>query len=263
MAFDRSRNALVMFGSVLGATDTWAWQGTGWQQLATTSNPPAMGGPQLHDDGTGITLFHASSREIWQLRGNAWTMADRLPQAPVYRNNTAFAYDHARNVLVGFGGDQGGLNVPPDQTMLYDRGWLPCAPATNPPLRHSAGLAWSDLNQQVLLFGGVYQGTIHRGDTWLWDGTDWQAQQPTQSPSPREGAVLAQDPLGGVMLFGGKDAIGRRSSCPDPRRANGRNTPTTRCAASSSPTVASAATKPTCPKLGLGTAARGRNTPPP
>lgn len=206
MALDRSRNALMMFGGASGASDTWAWQGTGWQQVATTSNPPAMIASQLHDDGTGVTLFDASSREIWQLRGNAWTMADRLPQAPVQRNNTAFAYDHARNVLVGFGGDQGGLIVPPDQTMLYDRGWLHCAPATNPPLRHSAGLAWSNLNQQVLLFGGVYQGTIHRGDTWLWDGTDWQAQQPTQSPSPREGAVLAQDPLGGVMLFGGRDA---------------------------------------------------------
>lgn len=206
IALDRSRNRLVMFGGVGGTTDTWAWSGSGWQQLATTSNPPAVLTPQLHDDGTGVTLFDPTSREIWQLRGNAWTLADRLATAPVYRNNTAFAYDHARHVVVGFGGDQGGLTVPADQTMLYDRGWLRCAPATNPPLRHSAHLAWSDLNQQVLLFGGVYQGTIHRGDTWLWSGSDWIAQQPTQSPTPREGAVMAQDPLGGVMLFGGKDA---------------------------------------------------------
>lgn len=206
MALDRSRNHLVLHGGINAANDTWTWDGSSWQQLQTSNAPPAVGQPQLHDDGIGVTLFAPPSGEIWQLRGNHWSLAGRVPRAPAERSNTAFAYDHARRVVVGFGGDQGGLYVPADQTMLYDRGWLSCAPATHPPLRHSAHLAWSELNQQVLLFGGVYQGTIHRGDTWLWSGSDWIAPQPTQSPAPREGAVMAQDPLGGVMLFGGKDA---------------------------------------------------------
>lgn len=202
LALDASRQQLVLYGGSPTNTDTWTWNGTAWSQIPTTSDPGPVTDGQMHDDGVGVTMFVPATGRIWQLRGSAWTLARSAPRLPSYRTNTAFAYDQVRDVLVGFGGDNGGLNVPPDQTMLFDRGWLDCDPATNPPLRHSAHLAWSDLNQQVLLFGGVYQGTIHRGDTWLWDGTDWQQQQPSQSPSPRQGAVMARDPLGGVMLFG-------------------------------------------------------------
>lgn len=206
LAFDRSRNGLVMYGGSNTSTDTWLWNGSGWSLVPTVGNPGVVIAPQLHDDGHGVTLFDPTTGNIWQLRSNTWHLVETLAPGPVTRSNTAFAYDFARHVVVGFGGDQGGLNVPPAQTMLFDRRWLACTPATNPPLRHSAHLAWSDADQEVLLFGGTYQGTIHRGDTWSWNGSDWTVRSPSQGPAAREGAVFAPDPLGGVMLFGGKDA---------------------------------------------------------
>lgn len=206
MAFDRSLQRMVLFGGDAVATDTWAWDGSTWLQVPSSQTPDPALQCVLHDDGVGVTMVQPASGKIWQLRGGQWRFAAELPRTPVSRNNTAFAYDPVRGQIVGFGGDQGGINVPTDQTLLWDRGWLRCAPATNPPLRHSAQLAWSSANQQTLLFGGVFAGTAVRGDTWLWDGSDWHLQATATSPAPRYDAVMAPDPLGGVMLFGGRDA---------------------------------------------------------
>lgn len=206
LAFDRSLQRMVLFGGDAVATDTWAWDGSTWSQLASNQAPEPALQCMLHDDGVGVTMVQPASGKIWQLRGGQWGLVGALRRPPVQRNNVAFAYDHVRAQIVGFGGDQGGVPVPPDQTLLWDRGWQHCNPATNPPLRHSAGLAWSSSNQQVLLFGGVFAGTVARGDTWLWDGSDWHLQAIPVSPAPRYGAVMVPDPLGGVMLFGGRDA---------------------------------------------------------
>lgn len=207
LALDPSGPRLVLYGGTT-ANDTWVWNGTTWSQLATTNDPGPQTTPRLVADDTGVTMVafeDPTGLEIWQLRGTTWVRSGVLPAYPAWRTNAARAYDPVRGVIVGFGGDQFGLAVPPEQTTLFDRRWLHCNPATNPPLRHSAQLAWSPPDQKVLLFGGVYQGSILRGDTWLWNGTDWEPRQPAASPPARYGAAMTQDPLGGVMLFGGFD----------------------------------------------------------
>lgn len=205
MAFDAQRRRLVLYASSAVAASTWSWNGTAWVQEATVGDPDPQPGPRLVADGRGVTLAATSlaGTEISTLRGTTWTRTARIGGKPTARTNTAFAHDRMRNQIVGFGGDVGGLTVPPDLTMIFDRRWRWARSATIPPPRHSAHLAWSVVDQRVLLFGGVYQGTTLRNDTWTWSGTDWERRQPAQSPPARHSGVLAPDPSGGVMLFGG------------------------------------------------------------
>ncbi|MGH7968912.1 MAG: Kelch repeat-containing protein, partial [Limisphaerales bacterium] len=92
--------------------------------------------------------------------------------------------------------------------------WTHRTPATSPSARSLPAMA--QFGDKVLLFGGVSSSTGQLlGDTWLWDGTNWQ--QITQfgifggsaTPPPRSDAAMAYDPLrNAVVMFGGKGAHG-------------------------------------------------------
>jgi hypothetical protein len=58
-----------------------------------------------------------------------------------------------------------------------------------------------------VLFGGA-NATLISGETWTWDGTNWSNLSPATGPVPRDGAALAPDGTGALMLFGGEDANG-------------------------------------------------------
>lgn len=72
-----------------------------------------------------------------------------------------------------------------------------------PPPRANASLAYDNINQTVLLFGGV--GAAPQGDlndTWKWDGTGWNNLHPANAPEARNTASIASSP-NQVVLFGG------------------------------------------------------------
>ncbi|MGH7747276.1 MAG: hypothetical protein ACREQ5_21335, partial [Candidatus Dormibacteria bacterium] len=43
--------------------------------------------------------------------------------------------------------------------------------------------------------------------TWVYDGHAWTRLHPASAPSARSGAVLAPDPRGGLLLFGGTSFV--------------------------------------------------------
>ncbi len=87
--------------------------------------------------------------------------------------------------------------------------WNNVTPSSGGP----AGLANAAMtndaaNSGSLLFGGEDNtGTVQSG-TWVWDGTAWDQQSPTTSPTARINAALARTQSGttnGAILFGGFD----------------------------------------------------------
>jgi hypothetical protein len=81
--------------------------------------------------------------------------------------------------------------------------WLEQAPATSPPPRAHASIAYDA--GQLVLFGGLVNGAEALGDTWTWDGTNWTQQEPVSSPSARSDASMAYDPATHqLVLFGGE-----------------------------------------------------------
>ena len=81
--------------------------------------------------------------------------------------------------------------------------WTHQTPATSPPARSAATVAYDAATGQVVLFGGN-NGSAALGDTWTWDGTNWTQQSPAISPPARHLAAMAYDASAGqLVLFGG------------------------------------------------------------
>jgi hypothetical protein len=70
-------------------------------------------------------------------------------------------------------------------------------------------MAYDPATGSVLLFGGVAGGTDWLGDTWSWNGLDWNELSPAMAPSVRTGASMTYDSAtGNVLLFGGYNSTG-------------------------------------------------------
>ena len=82
-------------------------------------------------------------------------------------------------------------------------GWTQQSPATVPPARYGAAVAYDPATSQIVLFGGLGTGG-YMGDTWVWNGSTWTQQNPANSPAVRGDASMAYDAATGqIVLFGG------------------------------------------------------------
>lgn len=149
------------------------------------------------DDGT------ATRDDCWQLDDGAWV------QIPVTAGNFlaygACCEDPARfGAAVLFSGRRPDGTLSP-QTLRWNRGTMRfdvLSPATSPPARWVSAMAFDSNRGRAVLFGGGASWWF--GDTWEWDGTNWQQRFPAVSPPPRSHHAMAFDAARGrVVLFGG------------------------------------------------------------
>ncbi len=123
---------------------------------------------------------------------------------PRARAFESMAYDAATGTVVLFGGYGPRGALADDGTWTWDgTTWTQQHPATSPPARLDASMAYDAATGTMVLFGGYRYGVV-LGDTWTWDGTNWTKQHPATSPTARSGAAMAYDAATGtVVLFGG------------------------------------------------------------
>src|SRR5204862_106543 len=81
--------------------------------------------------------------------------------------------DTARRRVVVFGGYSNNGGVRNDTWEWDGTTWQQASPATSPPKREGAGMAYDAARKRVVLFGGRTGATLF-ADTWEWDGTTWQ-----------------------------------------------------------------------------------------
>jgi len=79
-------------------------------------------------------------------------------------------YDAAHGQILMFGGLGSGYL---SDTWVWDgTGWTQLSPASAPPARSDASLAFDVQHARVVLMGGTNaSGTLK--DTWYWDGSNW------------------------------------------------------------------------------------------
>lgn len=71
------------------------------------------------------------------------------------------------------------------------------------PGRHQHSMAFDEERKETVVFGGLSHGTP-LNDTWSWNGTTWQLETPTQSPTARYDHAMAYDSVRKqVVLYGG------------------------------------------------------------
>ncbi len=136
--------------------------------------------------------------------GATWTELSPSTSPPDLAD-ASMAYDPATGQLVLFGGHDDTLGVYPGETWTWDGStWTELSPATSPPARSDASMAYDPATGQLLLIGGYGPGVSHYADTWSWNGSTWTQLSPATSPPERYDASMAYDPgTGQLVLFGG------------------------------------------------------------
>ncbi len=179
MAYDSGTGQLVLFGGFNGSfsvNDTWTWNGTTWTQQAPATSPPPRDddAPMAYDSATGqLVLFGGYGRsgelnDTWTWNGTTWTQ-QAPATSPSARFYASMAYDSGTGQLVLFGGINS--TVPPynlnDTWTWNGTTWTQQAPATSPPARNTASMAYDSGTGQLVLFGG-FNGSNAVNDTWVY-----------------------------------------------------------------------------------------------
>lgn len=183
---------------------TYYWDGTVW---SSQSGAPegADNANLVFDAARGELLLLGGSRGFfaqtnqWARRGRVWAQIPAGPSA----YGIGLAFDSDRDVVVAFGGctlNFGGPCVNDTQSTWEWNGfqWSERHPATVPPARDSAAMAYDPRMQRTVMFGGLQNGAALT-DTWTWDGTDWTALTPANLP-PTAGPMTFDPQRGQLVL---------------------------------------------------------------
>jgi len=135
--------------------------------------------------------------------GPTWTRLSP-PTFPRSLEDAAAAYDKADQTVVLFGGRWANGHLS-DQTWVWNGSdWAQSSTGgSSPPARAGASMAFDARLDQLILFGGEGAGGQLLDDTWAWNGASWTPVTTTETPGGREGAALASDTDGHLILFGG------------------------------------------------------------
>lgn len=207
------------------AADAWLWDASGWEALPDAESEPTLadGGvshvPGVATDPVRGWMVLANGRwrdgtwlhQSWIWDGRGWRSAPGSVPGPVERIFGALAWHPEDEKLYAFGGARFSASDPQglpdflgDTFRLGDEGWEAVGPEIGVPGRLAgAAMAWDDLSERLLLFGGAGPGGLS-GQTWALEGGTWVDVTPdSPGPSPRYGAAMHTAPGGGVLLHGG------------------------------------------------------------
>lgn len=207
MAFDAARGRVVLFGGsdLAGRfADTWEWDGLRFAERTPAGSPSAYD-PALVYDAARAEVLLFTPPETWAWDGVRWTLRASLP-IPGDRVGYAMCYDSVRARVVLFGGFSYGSWL--DDTWEWDgTAWSYRTVAIRPQGRSGHAMAYDPDRQRTVLVAGTndlsYPHSSPYGDTWEWDGTQWQ-RVANSGPAPRTGHTLAYDPVRRrIVLFGG------------------------------------------------------------
>ena len=146
------------------------------------------------------------------------------PASPAPLAYTGAAYDSDNGTVVMFGGVTAPGELSNTTWVWNGSTWhgYTGSQIVAPQARELAAMAFDPVLHQLLLFGGRGYGGEILGDTWAWNGASWyQVDQRLSgaSPSAREGAAIAYDGHGNLVMFGGD------GPSPGTGRGSGRTAP--------------------------------------
>ncbi len=161
-------NGVILFGGSDGSGDlgdTWRWNGFDWSMLQLAHAPSPRSGHVLvevrESSAAWVMLYGGSSgaSEVHRLYAGDWELFPfPVPSGP--RINGAATFDASRNKAVVFGG------APDCRVWTWELSplaeWVPTAAHCGPAGRTGHAMAFDELRDKVLMFGGS-AGEV---DTW-------------------------------------------------------------------------------------------------
>jgi hypothetical protein len=156
--------------------------------------------------GGRIPLEETRFDDTWILTGDTWQQRHPAASPPALAG-VSMTYDPVRDEVVLFGGERDDAHSTlSDETWVWDGAtWVERHPATTPPARSRAAMAFDPELGAVVMFGGDI-GYNRLDDTWVWNGTDWRELTDASGPLPMSDSGMTSFD-GGVVLFGGYGGV--------------------------------------------------------
>jgi hypothetical protein len=199
MAYDASTQTIILWSpsppfeqsatsTTPSGSTTWSWDGTTWSLLSPSISPPPSVGDykdvqMVYDQATSqVLLYGDHSQTMWAWNGSQWSELSGSG-GPSPRVGSSMVYDSALGEALLFGGDTATayITASASQAETYTLGaprndlwawngsaWQQLHPATSPPARFSAQMAYDGEDGQVVLFGGAVNDTADIADTWVY-----------------------------------------------------------------------------------------------
>jgi hypothetical protein len=229
MSYDPARGQVLLFGGCDLSqcyNDTWVWNGTSWTHKVTGTAPsPRKYAAMAFDAATQTTIlysgFDGNSHgffygigDTWSWDGSSWThLTTANSPPPIYEGSMDYLPSATSLTLVGgtLNGDTFDTGTWIFNNSLTSPSWNR-SPATDPPARARAALAFDPALGALALYGGVSctqspTSCSSLGDLWTFDGARW-SNVAASGPPPRDSAALAYDnALGKLVLFGGENQV--------------------------------------------------------
>ncbi|MDQ3369346.1 MAG: hypothetical protein M3680_28300, partial [Myxococcota bacterium] len=178
LVYDVARERTVLFGGLGPAafTDTWLWDGEGWQLATPTTSPtPRDQAAATYDPiRERVVMFGGfingtAAADTWEWDGTTWIA--RAVGGPAARGSSAMAWDLARGRVVMFGGAtaQSFIN---DQWEWDGASWAPVPAVTTLRARANHVMVSAFAGGGVLALGGTApSANVFDELAWLrWDG---------------------------------------------------------------------------------------------
>jgi hypothetical protein len=205
-AFDAATGKVLIYG---GAgpdgleSDTWAWDGQNWQQVATSG--PQVGAVAASDPTSGHVLLFGVARnsgaaQTWSWDGTSWRELSPAHSPPSLMSPN-LALDPVNNRLLLFGGQVFNQGAKNDTWTWTGTDWLQLSPATRPTPRSRAAMSGWSQGRATILLGGVAPEILTASDAWKWDGTNWSALSSIGGVRADAAAI----DIGSRLLFFGGD----------------------------------------------------------
>lgn len=181
MAYDSTRQRVVLFGGYYYLSDTWEWDGTNWAEKTSATVPPARWDHAMAYDATRQKIvMHggignaSSSTDTWEWDGTLWVQKILAP-APSARYDHTMAYDANRQKIVLFGGYT--PTYLGDTWEYNGTAWTQIQPPASPPARSAHSMAYDATRQRVVVVSGASVLANLSDDTWEYNGTVWVQKQ--------------------------------------------------------------------------------------
>ncbi|MHA2031768.1 MAG: Kelch repeat-containing protein [Candidatus Kariarchaeaceae archaeon] len=204
--------------------------GNTWNKLNPSPRPSERGYfDMVYDNESKIVIlmggFHLNSTnpypvnilrdDLWtySLSSNSWKDITPIERPSARLTRGALAYDSKHDVVILFGGVEGGLYR---DTWAYDYNtniWTNMTPDTSPPARDAHEMVYDSQSDRIIMFGGRNTTTYwdvrekdFLNDTWIYDYDEntWTEITPTISPEARWFFDMVYDSKADrTILFGG------------------------------------------------------------
>jgi hypothetical protein len=193
MAYDATRQRVVLHGGFGGLMDTWEFDGTEWELRSTTG--PATGKHMVFDESRSVSVL-VEDDAVWEWDGSLWQLLAQYDST----SWKAVCYDRLRSKVLGFqnAGFSAAMGLPTHVYEWSGSEWVNLG-LPGPSVGILTAVARNDISGDIVFWGG----TGAAGRFLRFNGTRWLEQSATDQLPTYRANMVYDNARSRLVTFGG------------------------------------------------------------